>query len=103
MGKIEIDLDAITQEMDSLKDQKARLEFELKNTKQRIEILEMQLSALLEQQAVNEMDYGVFKFGFETKTRTALDQSYLKEHYADIAAACTFTKEKQDFYFKINK
>lgn len=103
MKKIVIDLEAITQEMDSLKDTKARLEFELKNTKQRIEILEMQFSALLKQQAVNEMDYGVYKFGFETKTRTALDQGFLKEHYADIAAACTFTKEKQDFYFKINK
>lgn len=101
MKKIEIDLDAITQEMDALKDQKARLEFELKNTKQRIEVLELQLAALLNQQGVNEFNYGVYRFGFETKTRTAIDQSYLKEHYADIAAACTFTKEKQDFYFKV--
>lgn len=101
MGKVTIDLEAITQEMDSLKMQKAELEFNLKNVKQRIEILEMQLSALLEQQGVNEFNYGVYRFGFETKTRTALDQQYLKEHYADIAAQCTFTKEKQDFFFKV--
>ena len=61
MKKVTIDLEAITQEMDGLKDSKARLEFELKKTKQRIEVLELQLTALLNQQGVNEFNYGVYR------------------------------------------
>ncbi len=102
MGKIEIDLDAITKEMDELKDSKARYEFELKKIKEEIEKRELQLTALLSQQGINEMQYGIYSFGLVTKQRTALDQKYLKENFADIAAQCTFTKETENFVFKIN-
>lgn len=37
MAKIEIDLDAITAELDALYDAKARYEFELRKTKEEIE------------------------------------------------------------------
>lgn len=101
--KATIDLDVITKEMDALKDDKARYEFELKKVKEEIEKRELQLTALLSQQGINEMTYGIYSFGFVTKQRTALDQKYLKENFADIAQKCTFTKENSSFEFKINK
>lgn len=101
MDKVTIDLKAITEEMDLYKSEKARLEFELKNTKKEIEKRELQLVALLGQMNVKEMDYGIYTFGLYEKSRTALDQKYLKEHYADIAEKCTFTKTSENFEFKI--
>jgi hypothetical protein len=47
------------------------------------------------------MQYGTYTFGWKTTTRTALDQKYLKEHFADIAAQCTFPKENRVFNFKL--
>ena len=102
-NKIAIDLDEITSNLDQLKDAKARCEFELKDIKAQIEKYELQLIALLQQQGVNEMQYGIYSFGIKTKQRTALDQKYLKEHFADVAQQCTFTKESESFEFKINK
>jgi hypothetical protein len=46
--------------------------------------------------------HGIYRFGWQTTTRTALDQKYLKEHFSDIAQQCTFTKESKNFVFKIN-
>ena len=98
---VEINLDLITESMDNLKKEKARLEFELKECKKDIEKYELQLIALLGQMNVKEMNYGVYTFGLYEKSRTALDQKYLKEHYADIAEKCTFTKTSENFDFKI--
>ena len=100
-NKIEIDLDAITKRRDELLDLKARYSFELKQVEKEAEQLDLQLIALLNQAGVDEMSYGTYKFGWVTKSRTALDQKYLKEHYADIAAQCTFTKENRTFEFKL--
>lgn len=102
-NKIEIDLDAITKRRDELMDLKARYNFELKQVEKEMETLDLQLIALLEQTGTDEMQYGTYKFGWVVKSRTALDQKYLKEHYADIAQKCTFTKESKNFDFKINK
>jgi len=103
MEKIEIDLEAITKRRDELLDLKARYTFELKQVEKEAEQLDLQLIALLNQAGVDEMQFGTYKFGWVVKNRTALDQKYLKEHYADIAAQCTFTKENKSFEFKINK
>lgn len=100
-NKIEIDLDAITHRRDELMDLKARYSFELKQVEKEMEQLDLQLIALLNQAGVDEMSYGTYKFGWVTKSRTALDQKYLKEHFADIAAQCTFTKENRTFEFKL--
>lgn len=102
-NKIEIDLDSITQRMDELKDAKARYSFELKQVEKEIEKEELKLIALLDQTGVESMDYGTYTFGWKVSSRTALDQKYLKEHYADVAQKCTFTKESKNFEFKINK
>lgn len=61
--KITIDLDLITSEMDTLKDEKARLSFELKNVEKEIEKRELQLVTALQQADVKTMDYGVYSFG----------------------------------------
>ena len=101
MSKIEIDLDVITDTMDNLKKEKARLEFDLKEVNKEIEKYELQLIALLGQMKVREMDYKCYSFGLKEISRTALDQKYLKEHYSDIAEKCTFTKKSEKFEFKI--
>jgi len=99
--KIEIDLDAITKRRDELMDLKARYSFELKQIEKEVESLDLQLIALLNQTGTDEMQYGNYYFGWKTTTRTALDQKYLKEHFADIAQKCTFTKENRIFNFKL--
>ena len=101
--KITIDLDTITRELDSLKDDKARLKFELNNREKEIEKREMQLSALLGQMDVKQMDYGVYSFGMKEVTRTALDQKLLKEKYSEQYNACYVQKISEKFEFKINK
>lgn len=100
-NKIEIDLDVLTDTMDNLKKEKARLQFDLKEVDKEIEKYELQLIALLGQMQVKEMNYKSYSFGLYEKTRTALDQKYLKENYADIAEKCTFTKTSEKFEFKI--
>ena len=101
MSKIEIDLDVITDTMDNLKKEKARLEFDLKEVNKEIEKYELQLIALLGQMKVKEMNYKSYSFGLKEVSRTAIDQKYLKEHYSDIAEKCTFTKTSERFEFKI--
>lgn len=101
MSKVEIDLDLITETMDNLKKEKARLQFDLKEVEKEIEKYELQLVALLGQMNVKEMNYKAYIFGLKEVSRTALDQKYLKEHYSDIAQACTFTKTSEKFEFKI--
>lgn len=100
---ITIDLDKITNEMDALKDDKARLKFELSNIEKEIEKREMQLSVLLSQSKVEWMDYGVYSFGFKTVTRQALDQKLLKEKYPEQYNVCYIPKVSKKFEFKINK
>ena len=101
MSKIEIDLDLITQKVDELKDTKSRLQFELNGVNKELEKYELQLVALLGQMNVKSMDYKMYHFGLVEKSRTAIDQKYLKEHYSEIAEKCTFTKTNEVFEFKI--
>ena len=100
---VNIDLDAITQRMDELKDAKARYSFELKQIEKEIEKEELKLIALLDQTGVESMDYGTYSFGWKTTVRNSLDQKYLKEHYIDVFNACYMQKENRTFEFKINK
>ena len=103
MPKVEIDLDAITSELDALKDQRARLKFELNNTEKEIEKRELQLVALLNQAKVDSMEYKIYSFGFKTVTRTAFDQRLFKEENPKLFDKYYLPKEQQKFDFKINK
>ena len=97
-----IDLDQITKELDELKDQQARLNFELKAVEKEIKKREMQLEALINQQGVNEMQYGCYSWGYVTKCRNSLDQKMLKENFEDIYNQCYHSTESTKFEFKIN-
>lgn len=101
MSKIEIDLDLLTNSMNELKKEKARLDFDLKEVKAEMEKIELQLVALLSQHGLNQMNYKCYSFGLKEVERTALDQKYLKENFADIAEKCTFTKKSEKFEFKV--
>lgn len=103
MPSVTIDLDAITSQMDALKDEKARLQFELKNIDKEIEKLELQLIALLNQSDVKQMDYGVYSFGLKETKRTAFDQRLFKEEQPEMFNKYYITKTNEKFEFKINK
>lgn len=101
--EIKIDLDLITSEMDALKDDKARLKFELNNVEKEIEKRELQLIALLSQAGVKSMDYGVYSFGMKETSRRAFDQSLFKAEQPEMFEKYYLTKTKENFDFKINK
>lgn len=101
--KVQIDLDAVTSQMDELKDHRARLKFELNAVEKEIEKCELQLVALLNQAKVDSMDYKIYSFGFKTVTRTAFDQRLFKEENPKLFDKYYLTKEQQKFDFKINK
>ena len=103
MAKITIDLDAITADMDLLKDEKARLSFELKNVEKEIEKRELQLVTVLQRANVKTMDYGVYSFGWKTTKRKAFDQKLFKEKQPDLFNQYYIEKESEKFEFKINK
>jgi hypothetical protein len=103
MAKITIDLDLITSEMDTLKDEKARLSFELKNVEKEIKKRELQLVTALQQADVKTMDYGVYSFGWKTTKRKAFDQKLFKEKQPDLFNQYYIEKETEKFEFKINK
>ena len=103
MAKVEIDLDLITKEMDTLKDNKARLSFELKQVEKEIEKRELQLVALLKQMDVKQMDYGVYSFGLKEVKRTAFDQRAFKEAEPEMFNKYYLEKVNEKFEFKINK
>lgn len=103
MAKITIDLDLITSEMDTLKDEKARLSFELKNVEKEIKKRELQLVTALQQADVKTMDYGVYSFGWETTQRKVFDQKLFKEKQPDLFNQYYIKKETEKFEFKINK
>lgn len=99
--KIEIDLDKITSEMDALKDDKARLSFELKNVEKEIEKRELQLIALLGQMDVKEMDFGIYSFGFKEYSRTSFDQKAFKEAEPELFNKYYLPKTTERFEFKV--
>lgn len=101
--EISIDLERLTSELDTLKADKARLSFELKQTDDEIEKRELQLQALLTKMDVKQMDYGVYSFGFVEKQRTAFDQSLFKEEQPEMFNRYYVTKTREKFEFKINK
>jgi len=99
---MEIDLEQITNDLDYHKDQKARLQFELKQVEKQIERLELTLIAVLNQADVPEMNFQNYTFGLKTTTRKSLDQQMLKENYREIYDKCYHDTESQKFYFKVN-
>lgn len=100
---MEIDLNLITSEMDALKDQQAHLKFNLKETEKEIEKRELQLTNLLSQMDVNEMQHGIYSFGWKTTKRKAFDQKLFGEENPDLLEKYKLEKVSEKFEFKINK
>ena len=103
MNKVTIDLDVITEEMYTLKDERARLKFELNNVEKEIEKRELQLIALLSKADVKSMDYKIYSFGLVEKSRTAFDQALFKEENPELFEKYYLQKVTERFEFKINK
>lgn len=103
MSKVEINLEEITKQMDDLKDLEARLKFDLKNTQKEIEKIELKLQALLENMEVESMDFGIYSFGWVTKTRKAFSQKAFGQVYPDLLEKFKIETESKTFQFKINK
>ena len=98
-----IDLDQLTSEMDDLKDQEARLKFELKNVQEQISKVEIKLQAILDRSGASTMDFGVYSFGWKVFACKRFDQSkFGKEHPQLLEKYKTETTTKR-FEFKINK
>lgn len=103
MTKVSIDLDAITEQLDDLYDQQARLKFELKNIEKEIDKREFQLKALLDSLQVDEMVHKTYSFGYVEKTINRLNQSMLKEKYPQQYEECYLPSVSKTFKFHINK
>lgn len=101
--KIELDLDAITQHLDELKDARARYKFELNNVEKEIEKEELKLIALLDKAGVDEMQHGIYSWGWKITTRNAFDQQLFSSENPELFEKYKLIKENKKFDFKINK
>lgn len=101
--KIELDLDAITARLDELKDAKARYKFELNNVEKEIEKEELKLIALLDKTGVDEMQHGIYSWGWKISTRKAFDQKLFGSEHPDLLEQYKIEKENKTFDFRINK
>lgn len=101
MSKVEIDLDVLTDELDQLKDQKARYNFELKQIDKEIEKREMALGLFLKQNKLENLIHGRFEFGFKEYTRTAFDQQAFKADHEELYNKYKLPKTSERFEFKV--
>lgn len=99
----DVNLEELTLKMDELKDLEARLKFDLKNTQEEIEKIELQLQNVIEKAGVSNMDYGVYTFGWEVKKRKAFSQKAFGQVYPDLLEKFKLETETKSFVFKINK
>ena len=103
MSTVEINLDQITENLDAIKQQKARLSFELKELEKLEEKEELKLIALLGQYDVKTMTYGVYEFGLKEVTRKAFDQKLFGQKHPELLEEFKTEKVTEKFEFKINK
>lgn len=98
-----MNLEEITEYMDQLKDQEARLKFELKNTEKEIEKYEKKLQDILREADVESMDFGIYTFGWTKRSRKAFNQKLFGEIHPDLYEKFKVETETEKFEFKINK
>lgn len=97
------ELTEITRQLDDLKDLESRLKFDLENTKKQIEKIELQLQAIIEDAGVDNMDFGIYSFGWEVKKRKAFSQKAFEQVYPELLEKFKIETETKKFVFKINK
>lgn len=98
-----IDLKELTERMDVLKDQKARLDFELKQVDKEIEKIELELANVLEKADIQSMDFGVYSFGWVEKSRKAFSQKAFGQVYPDLLEKFKVETVTRKLEFKINR
>ena len=101
-SRIDNDLTFLTQTLDQLYQDRARLKFELKNIEQEISKNELRLQAIMQELNVTEMTYNVYSFGWQTKTANRLNQALFKEKYPEQYKECCQPQTSASFVFKIN-
>lgn len=97
-----VDLKELTKQMDELKDMEARLKFELKNTQAEIEKIELELKNVIDKAGVESMDFGIYTFGWVTKTRKAFSQKAFGQVYPDLLEKFKIETVTRKLEFKIN-
>lgn len=98
-----VNLDELTKRMDELKDHKARLDLEMKQTEKEIEKIELELINVLEKADALEMQYGVYSFGLVEKTRRAFSQKAFGQVYPELLEKFKIETTTKKLEFKINK
>lgn len=99
----DVDLKELTRQMDEFKLMEAELKFNLKKTQEEIEKIELQLQNIIQRAGVESMDFGIYSFGWETKTRKAFSQKAFAQVYSDLLEKFKLETETKSFVFKINK
>ena len=100
---MEDDLKQITETMDCLKDQKARLEFELKQVEKEIGRVELILQNHLATLNVDEMTFGPYTFGWKVTSSKRFNQKLFGEAHPDLLEQFKTVSESKKFDFKINR
>ena len=98
-----IDLERLTAEMDALKDQEARLKFELKNIDQQIQRVEGQLQGFLEQNQISTADFNGYTFGWREITSKRFNQKKFGEEHPELLEKYKLPITSKRFEFKICK
>ena len=98
-----VDLETLTKQMDDLKDLQARLKFDLKNTESEIEKIELQLANVLSKMGVDNMEFGIYSFGYEIKVAKRFNQKAFGQMYPELLEKFKLPSESKSFVFKVNK
>lgn len=98
---MEIDVDAIVQKLDECKKQRAELKFCLNNTEKEIEKLELQLQAVLTSLDVEQMQKGVYWFGWNEKKRKSFDQALFGSEHPELLEKYKVEKSSKVFEFRV--
>ena len=98
-----VNLEELTLRMDELKDLQARLKFDLKNTESEIKKIELQLANVLSKMGVDNMEFGIYSFGYEIKVAKRFNQKAFGQMYPELLEKFKIETESKTFEFKINK
>ena len=102
MTTVETNLEETTEIISQLKDNIARYKFEIQQAEKELEKQELKLINVLEKTGVDNMQYGVYSFGWKTSKRKAFDQKLFSSKHPDLFDEFKIEKESTKFEFKIN-
>lgn len=101
MTKQTIDLEKTTQAMDALKQEEARLKFELKNVQDEMEKQQLILETALRYAKVDSMTYGIYSFGWKNITSRRFNQKKFSEDHPDLLEQYKTEITNSKFDFKV--